>query len=144
MLINEGPGLDRALAAELEEVVRTTVRFVLVALVAGLISSQAPWAQGGDPKSGTYWLRKCTSPEAYGQIECANYVRALIEYDELRGQMLGQKRFICPDKDVTLGQSREVVLKYLRERPQDLHRPFVLLAHLALEAAFSCTGNRSH
>jgi hypothetical protein len=126
----------------LEEVVRVVVRFVLGALIAGSIAGQTALAQGGDPKSGTYWLRKCTSPEAYGQIECANYVRALIEYDELRGKVLGQKRFFCPDKDVTLGQSRDIVVKYLRDRPQEQRRPFVLLAHMALEAAFSCSGKQ--
>ena len=125
----------------IKEVGRIALRLAAIGLVASLIFSQEAWAQSGDQKSGTHWLRKCTSPEANGQIECAIYVRALVEYDELRGNALEQKRFICPEKGVTIGQSRQVVLKYLRDKPQDLHLPFVLLAHLALAAAFPCSGD---
>jgi hypothetical protein len=124
----------------MDEAGRIALRIAATGLVASLIFSQATWAQSSDQKSGIYWLRKCTSPEANGQIECAIYVRSLVEYDELRGNSLEQKRFICPEKGVTIGQSRQVVLKYLRDRPQDLHLPFVLLAHLALAAAFPCSG----
>jgi hypothetical protein len=111
--------------------------------MVGLIFSQTLRAHDNDQNSGIHWLRKCTSPEANGQIECAIYVRAMVEYDELHGKTLEQKRFICPGKDVTLGQSREVVLKFLRANPQELQLPFVLLAHLALATAFPCSGDSS-
>ena len=117
------------------------IRSAAIGLLVGLALSQAAWADVDDPKSGRHWLRKCTSPEANGQIECAIYVRALVEYDELRGTTLEQKRFICPEKGVTIGQSREAVLKFLRAKPQDLHLPFVLLAHRGLAAAFPCSGD---
>ena len=42
------------------------------------------------------------------------------------------------DKSVTIGQSLDVAIKYLRANPQDLHFPFVLLAHRALATAFPC------
>ena len=112
-----------------------------IGLIAGLILGHPLPAHGSDEKSGTHWLRMCTSPETYGQIECANYVRALVEYDELRGTALKQKRFICVANGVTIGRSRDVVVQALRARPQDLHLPFVLLAHQALEAAFPCAGD---
>jgi len=107
-------------------------------LVAGMAISQTVWGHSDEQKSGPHWLRKCTSPEANGQIECAVYVRAIVEYDELRGTTLKEARFICPQKGLTIGQSREVVLQYLRANPQDLKLPFVLLAHQGLAAAFPC------
>jgi hypothetical protein len=110
--------------------------FVTVGLAAGLMFSLT--ARASDDNSGTHWLRKCTNPEPGLQIECATYVRALVEYDEVRAKVLGQKRFICPDKNVTIGESREIVIKSLRDKPHELDRPFVLLAHLALEGAFPC------
>jgi hypothetical protein len=113
-------------------------RFAAIGLVASLIFIQAGSAQSSDGKSGMHWFRKCTSPEAYGQIECANYVRALVDYDELRSTSLKQKRFICAENGVTIGQSLDVVLKYLRAKPKDQHLPFVLLAHRALVTAFPC------
>ena len=112
-------------------------RLAIVGLLA--ISSQTVLAQGSDPKSGMHWLRKCSNPEAIWLIECAVYLRAIVEYDEVRATALGQDRFICPARDVAVRESREVVIKFLRERPRELHRPFALLAHRALETAFPCS-----
>ena len=113
-------------------------RLFLRGLVASVMLSDVGLAQASDEKSGSHWLRKCTNPEPVWQIECAIYVQAVVEYDEVRANMLGDKQYICREKEMTIGQSREVVVKFLRERPEDLHRPFALLAHRALETAFPC------
>jgi hypothetical protein len=113
-------------------------RSVLVGLVAAAAIVGAAWAHSDEQKSGTHWLRKCTSPEPNGQIECAIYVRAIVEYDEVRGTLLKEARFICPEQGLTVGRSREIVLQYLRAHPHDLKLPFVLLAHQGLAAAFPC------
>ena len=118
------------------------IRTAIIGLLACAIFGHAARAGEGEERSGVHWLRKCTNPEPILQMECAIYVRALVEYDEVRAKMLGQKRFICPHKDLTVGQSREVVLKFLRDKPEILHQPFVLLAHLALEAAYPCMRGR--
>jgi len=117
------------------EEIAMPVRFV-IALLASLLVRHG--AEASEENSGSHWLRKCTNPEPALQIECAIYVRALVEYDEVRGTTLGQMRYICPARDLTIGQSREVVIRSLRDKPEDLHRPFALLAHLALSAAFPC------
>jgi len=110
----------------------------LIGLVVAAAIAGAAWGHSDEQKSGTHWLRKCTSPEVNGQIECAIYVRAIVEYDEMRGTLLKEARFICPEQGLTIGQSREIVLQYLRAHPQDLKLPFVLLAHQGLAAAFPC------
>ena len=115
-------------------------RGIVIGLLASILVCRA--ANASEESSGTHWLRKCTNPETALQIECAIYVRALVEYDEVRGTTLGQMRYICPVKDLTIGESREVVIRFLREKPAELHRPFVLLAHLALSAAFPCERQR--
>jgi hypothetical protein len=117
-------------------------RTAIIGLLACTIFAQASRAAESEERSGVHWLRKCTNPEPSLQMECATYVRALVEYDEVRAEVLGQKRFICPHKDLTIGQSREAVLKFLREKPEALRQPFVLLAHLALQAAYPCTRER--
>jgi hypothetical protein len=104
--------------------------FVAVGLAAGLMFSLT--VRASDENSGTHWLRKCTNPEPSLQIECAIYVRALVEYDEGRARVLGQKRFYLPRQD------RDDI-KFLRDKPHELERQFVLLAHLALKGAFPCT-----
>jgi hypothetical protein len=115
-------------------------RLVLMGLVVSVMLSDVGLAQASDEKSGAHWLRKCTNPEPVWQIECAIYVQAVVEYDEVRANTLGDKQYICREKEMTIGQSRGVVIKFLRERPEDLHRPFALLAHRALETAFPCAG----
>jgi|RhiMetdeSRZDD1v2_1073273.scaffolds.fasta_scaffold02605_19 Ssp1 endopeptidase immunity protein Rap1a len=110
---------------------------IAAVIAAGVLLAHGPPVEASDPKSGTHWLRMCTSPEAYGQIECANYVRALVDYDELRAQ-LGERRHICAKKGLTIGESREAVVHYLRDKATDLSRPFIELAHDALKAAFPC------
>ena len=79
-----------------EEVLLVIFRTAVIGLVACIIVSGASPAAGNDQRSGVHWLRKCTNPEPSLQMECAIYVRALVEYDEVRAKMLGQKRFICP------------------------------------------------
>lgn len=118
--------------------IRSAALLLLAGALTSLTFSPSLQAHVDDQNSGIHWLRKCTSPEANGQIECAIYLRAMVEYDELRAKALEQKRFICPQKGVTVGQSREVVLQYLRARPDDLQQPLVLLAHRGLAAAFPC------
>ena len=113
-------------------------RLVLAGVVATQSLFKRGWGNGSDEKSGTHWLRKCTNPEPVWQIECAIYVQAIVEYDEVRAKMLGDKQYICREKEMTIGRSRKVVIKFLRERPQDLHQPFALLAHRAVETAFPC------
>ena len=113
-------------------------RSVFVGLAASVAVAGTAWGHSDEQKSGTHWLRQCTSPEANGQIECAIYVRAIVEYDELRGTTLKESRFICPEQGLTIGRSREIVLQYLHAHPQDLKLPFVLLAHQGLAAAFPC------
>jgi Rap1a immunity proteins len=130
--------MNHVVAAMARRSVSVFWRLVLAGVVASVIFIHVGLAQASDEKSGTHWLRKCTNPEPVWQIECAIYVQAVVEYDEVRANMLGNKQYICPEKETTIRQSREVVIKFLCERPQDLHRPFALLAHLALENAFPC------
>jgi hypothetical protein len=44
----------------------------------------------------------------------------------------------CVPVDVTLQQMNLVVVKYLDERPAQLHLPFILLASDAFQAAWPC------
>jgi hypothetical protein len=106
--------------------------------LAGAVAWLEP-AWGYDQKSGVLWLRKCTSPEADGQIQCAIYVRALVEYDELRARTLGEKRAFCVAKGATLGETHRVVVDFLRDHREDLEQPFALLAHRALSERYPCT-----
>jgi membrane glycosyltransferase len=48
------------------------------------------------------------------------------------------KKFFCIPEEVTHEQNIRAVLKYLKDRPQDLHKPKGVLVLLALAEAFPC------
>lgn len=49
---------------------------------------------------------------------------------------------VCPDKEVTNGQSVRVVLKYLQDHPEELHLDNAVLVERALALAFPCGDKR--
>ena len=48
-------------------------------------------------------------------------------------------RFYCPPSGVAVGQMQLIIVKYLRDRPAELHKPFILLAINALKEQFPCS-----
>ena len=51
---------------------------------------------------------------------------------------LGPNAKFCPPDGATIDQTTKVVIKYIDERPEQLHQPFVLLAIDALRKAWPC------
>ena len=45
---------------------------------------------------------------------------------------------VCPDENVTSGQEKRVVLKYLQDHPEELHLEATVLVEKALAKAFPC------
>ena len=115
---------------------RLALGFACAALAVG--SAVVDPAFGYDETSGSLWLRTCTSPAANGQIECAVYVRALVEFDEMRARKMGEKRSFCVEKGATIGQTHKVVVDFLRGHKQELEQPFTELAHRALSERYPC------
>lgn len=54
------------------------------------------------------------------------------------GDYLGSKARFCPPDGVTIDQTRKVVIKYIEDRPEQLHSPFLFLAIDALRKAWPC------
>jgi hypothetical protein len=52
--------------------------------------------------------------------------------------MMSALGYKCRDKGVNRGQVRDVVLKYMRENPQDRHVPAVFLIAIAGETLLGC------
>jgi hypothetical protein len=48
---------------------------------------------------------------------------------------------VCPDENVTNGQEKRVVLKYLQDHPEELHLDAATLVERALAKAFPCPKN---
>jgi hypothetical protein len=44
----------------------------------------------------------------------------------------------CQPKSITSAQAARIVVKYLRDHPEELHQPGSILAYVALSEAFPC------
>lgn len=54
------------------------------------------------------------------------------------GGYLGNASRFCPPDGASIDQTKKVVLKYIEDRPERLHEPFVFLAIEALRKAWPC------
>ncbi len=52
---------------------------------------------------------------------------------------LGSASRFCPPVSASINQTKKVVLKYIEDRPERLHEPFVFLAVEALRKAWPCS-----
>jgi hypothetical protein len=92
----------------------------------------------GEAHARTYWnsgnelYRICESPSRFDDGLCIGIVVGTIEmYEEMGGN--------CPyTRNVTKGQARDVVMKFLRDHPQHRHLPASWLIVMAIEDAFFC------
>jgi hypothetical protein len=77
------------------------------------------------PSEPAFWKGRC-----FGQIEML-YLLAF-------GNHLGPDARFCPPDDVSINQARKVIIKYIDERPEQLHRLFFDLAIDALRKVWPC------
>jgi hypothetical protein len=71
--------------------------------------------------------------------ECMGYIAASFDMYELMTFVSKTPRTICIQHgQVFLGQIVRVFVKYLKEHPNDLHKPAALLFWKALSEAFPC------
>ncbi|MBX9683390.1 MAG: hypothetical protein K2X41_06335 [Hyphomicrobium sp.] len=105
--------------------------------IMGFVGNPTWAAENHDFDSGNFWLERCTATDAQGQVMCATYLRAVAGYNVVLTQQ-GRKADFCTPDGGTIGQVAAVVVKYLRDHPADLHRPFVSLVLEALSHAWPC------
>ena len=103
-------------------------------------------AQGSyDPSralSAAHILPACQEKETeskWSQGICIGQIQML--YLLAFGDGLGPKAKFCPPDGVTINQARAVVIKYIGDRPEQMHLPFVFLALDALQKAWPCGSN---
>jgi hypothetical protein len=90
------------------------------------------------PNSGAHWLQLCEGSEGSdGEIACTKY---LIAIDELAARLARTQPSIagCPPPEATIGQVKDIVVKYLRNNPQRTHLRFMDLVMEAQRKAFPC------
>ena len=85
--------------------------------------------------TGSKLYSECTSSDNLDQMHCLGYVNGIA--DVLSGNdRVNVFRACLPD--ITTGQAMDIVVKSLRNRPEDRHLPAALLVASAFAAAFPC------
>ena len=89
--------------------------------------------------SAAYILDACKekpSESAFRKGRCSGQIETLFLLASA-GALVPDARF-CPPGGATMDQTRKVIIKYIDDRPEQLHRPFHDLAIEALRKAWPC------
>lgn len=82
---------------------------------------------------------RVTDREAIESIWCTGYISGITDGLRIAPELLGQRPFFCmPQKGVSNDQIIRVIVKYLRENPEQLHQSGRSSALVALTKAFPC------
>lgn len=107
------------------------------AALALALAGLARPARAADFDTGNQLLAAC-SGSAGDQVQCYAYMDGLLQgllFMSVRDK--SQMPFCVPD-GVTKGQAAEVVVKYLRENPEQRHIAASVMATVAMRRAFPC------
>jgi hypothetical protein len=81
--------------------------------------------------------------KSYGGGRCLGFLQGVIEMHEFyRVDRPKGDSLFCPPDDATYVQYARIVVKYLRDHPEELHKDDFVLAVKALVVAFPCTNKK--
>ena len=88
--------------------------------------------------TGNGFLEYCTSEDASLRLACIAYVSGLV--DGLHMGPIANKGplIICPPAGVITAQHRDIIIKYLKDNPENRQYDTAVLATVALQRAFPC------
>ncbi|TRM53299.1 hypothetical protein YH64_009375 [Achromobacter sp. LC458] len=95
-------------------------------------------ARADDFSSGNYWLPVCQSTVAAQNMLCLAYVRGVWDGITLHEELSKTAPYFCVPKNVTVGQLKDVFLKYLVDTPRNRHLSGDVLVMTSLMQAFPC------
>jgi hypothetical protein len=84
-------------------------------------------------KDGNQLAMDCSSGAAADSAYCAGYLASAVDAHPVVGQYEGR---ICMSPDVALGQVRDVVLNFMKEKPELRHHVAASIVFEALAEAF--------
>src|SRR5579862_3808457 len=101
---------------------RLTWLFVLVFLIATERRVSAQNTFPAPSSTGANALETCTDASGSAQISCLSYLVGFVQGLSLQAGF-SEKKLVCLPDGVTGEQSRRVVVKWLQDHPENLHRP---------------------
>jgi Ssp1 endopeptidase immunity protein Rap1a len=95
-------------------------------------------AGNDDPEVASLWFDRCSRPDLGSQAACTSFIFGVNELHTLL-RLHKKVELYCPTGDVTVGDFRNMVVMYMQQHPDDLHKAFVVLILEALREAFPCS-----
>jgi hypothetical protein len=98
------------------------------------------WAQEGFAsfRDGNQILLECKEEGTIGYGYCVGYIASASDTAEMWANQGFMKKAICHPENVSQGQLRQIVVKFLEENPEKLHLSADSLVVTALIRAFPC------
>ncbi len=106
------------------------------------------WGQG---PAGSELLRACgatlrqaeggelSAEESIESIFCIGYVSGFLDAMSLTAALTGGRPNVClPERGINNEQAIRILVKYLRENPETLHKTGRMSLYISLERAFPC------
>jgi hypothetical protein len=83
-------------------------------------------------------LEECEAAETARQTFCLGYITGASDVDGMDGATFPERRHSCVREEVTNGQLKDVVVKYLKDHPEERHLLAAILVVKAQAKAFPC------
>lgn len=112
-------------------------KFLLSGLLIFLVSASGH-AQQVSTMTGNTLLEACESKDEFQQAFCLGYILGVADLDAMDGAAFPDRRRSCRAENVTNGQERDVVVKYLKDHPEERHVLAAILVVKAMAKAFPC------
>jgi Ssp1 endopeptidase immunity protein Rap1a len=103
-----------------------------------LLVSASVHAQRVSTTTGNDLLDSCESKAEFKQAFCLGYINGATDLDGMDGSVFPERRRSCVAENVSNGQVRDVVVKYLRDHPEERHLLAAILIVKAMSQAFPC------
>lgn len=99
--------------------------------------------QAAPPASGMVYgkdaLQVCSSEQEQSILNCISWINGAVQGAHLTFTLSADKpRYCTPETGGSLGQYRDVFVKFLRENPAKRHELGIYLFHQAMAQAFPC------
>jgi 2-methylcitrate dehydratase PrpD len=88
--------------------------------------------------TGNKLLEECEATEPFRQAFCLGYIMGVTDVDGMDGAAFPERRRTCVPEDVTNGQLLDILVKYLKNHPEERHYSAAVLAIKAITKAFPC------
>lgn len=130
----------------------TVLMFFPIGMATSTVAPPLQIEKQVELQSGTDFLRQCAPvvrisdgdkdvsvEDSLKGLVCSGYMQGFVDAYRLTDKLQGGKTLIClPEQGIETEQAVRIIVKWLRDHPDQLHQTARVSAFVALAQAFSC------